>query len=582
MTTNRGRLVAGWLLVAGGYARAGADAGRFREVAADAGLRFQHVNGASGRYHLPEIMGAGGALFDFDGDGDLDVLLLQGRALVDGTPARTGSDGHRLFRNNLSSPADAGSKLHFTDVTDRAGFATGDYGMGAAVGDYDGDGDPDVYITNYGPNRLYRNNGDGTFTDVTAKAGEGLDDPRWSTSATFSDYDSDGDLDLFVANYVDFTVSGSKICFDPTGVRDYCGPLQFRPVPDRLFRNNGNGTFADASDSAGITKADGPGLGVVGADFNGDGRSDFYVANDGMANQLWLNQGDGTFEDEALMAGTALNAEGQAEGSMGLAIGDPDNDGDLDMFVTNITGESHAFYENLGHGQFEDRRLAARLAAATRPYTGFGTDWFDYDNDGLLDLFVANGAVTIIEALRADPFPFRQKNQLLRNIGGGRFREVTGEAGPALQLAEVSRGAAFGDVDNDGDVDVLVTNNGGPARLLLNESPPGSNWLVAQLEGVADNRQGLGVRVGLTTKDGATLWRRAHTDGSYMSASDPRVHFGLGTRAGVVSLVVEWPRGLREEWTGLRVNQIVTLKQGSGRNQLRTVRNRSFPRMFAN
>jgi hypothetical protein len=562
--TNWGPLAAGWLLVASGYARPGADAGRFRDVAAEAGLRFQHVYGASGRYHLPEIMGAGGALFDLDGDGDLDVLLLQGRALEDNMP-RGPSHGHRLFRNDLSSPAGAGSRLHFTDVTDRAGLAAGDYGMGAAVGDYDNDGDPDVYVTNYGPNRLYRNNGDATFTDVTARAGEGLDDPRWSTSAAFSDYDADGDLDLFVANYVDFTVSGAKLCSDPTGVRDYCGPLQFRPVPDRLFRNNGNGTFTDASDSSGITRADGPGLGVAGADFNGDRRTDFYVANDGMANQLWLNRGEGTFEDGALLAGTALNAEGQAEGSMGLAVGDPDNDGDLDMFVTNITGESHAFYENLGGGQFEDRRFAAGLAAATRPYTGFGTDWFDYDNDGLLDLFVANGAVTILEALRGDPLPFRQKNQLLRNAGGVRFHDVTGEAGAALQLAEVSRGAAFGDVDNDGDVDVLVTNNDGPARLLLNVSRPGASWLLAQLEGVADNRQGLGARVGLTTKDGVTLWRRAHTDGSYMSASDPRVHFGLGGRAGAVTVVVEWPRGLREEWRGLRANQIVTLKQGSGR-----------------
>jgi hypothetical protein len=561
-------VAAGLLFVAGDYARVGADAVGFRDVAADAGLRFQHVNGASGRYHLPEIMGAGGALFDFDGDGDLDVLVLQGRALDGTTPAQGPSRGHRLFRNDLSSPAGAGPQLHFSDVTDRAGFIPGDYGMGVAVGDYDNDGDPDLYITNYGPNRLYRNNGAGAFSDVTAAAGEGLNDPRWSTSATFSDYDADGDLDLFVANYVDFTVSGSKICFDPTGVRDYCGPLQFRPVPDRLFRNNGDGTFTDVSESSGITRADGSGLGVAGADFNGDGRSDFYVANDGMANQLWLNKGAGTFEDGALIAGVALNAEGQAEGSMGLAIGDPDNDGDLDVFVTNITGEGHAFYENLGGGRFEDRRLAAGLGAATRPYTGFGTDWFDYDNDGLLDLFVADGAVTISEALRRDLFPFRQRNQLLRNAGGIRFQDVTEEAGPPLQLSEVSRGAAFGDVDNDGDVDVLVTNNGGPARLLLNELPPGRFWLEVRLEGLADNRQGLGARVGLLTKDGATVWRRAHTDGSYLSASDPRVHFGLSNATDVAGVVVEWPRGSREAWTGLRANQIVTLKQASGRSRL--------------
>lgn len=557
-------VAAGSLLVASAQGQPGA-AGGFRDVAAEAGLQFQHVNGASGRYHLPEIMGAGGALFDFDRDGDLDVLLLQGRALDGSPPAQGPSRGHRLFRNDLSSPAGAGSKLHFTDVTDRAGFVPGDYGMGVALGDYDNDGDPDLYVTNYGPNHLYRNNGNGTFTDVTASAGEGLDDPRWSTSATFTDYDGDGDLDLFVANYVDFTVSGSKICFDPTGVRDYCGPLQFRPVPDRLFRNNGNGTFTDVSESSGITRADGPGLGVVGADFNGDGRSDFYVANDGMANQLWLNKGDGTFDDGALMAGVALNMEGQAEGSMGLAVGDPDSDGDLDIFVTNITGESHAFYENLGHGRFEDRRLPAGLGSATRQYTGFGTDWFDSDNDGRLDLFVANGAVTIIEALRGDPFPFRQKNQVLRNIGGTRFRDVTDEAGPGLQLAEVSRGAAFGDIDNDGDVDVLVTNNGGPVRLLLNESPRNRDWLEVRLEGRADNRQGLGARVGLLAKDGATVWRRAHTDGSYLSASDSRVHFALPATANLAGVVVEWPRGPREVWSGLRTRRIVTLKQGTGR-----------------
>ncbi len=286
-----------------------------------------------------------------------------------------------------------------------------------------------------------------------------------------------------------------------------------------------------------------------------------------MANQLWLNKGDNTFEDGALMAGVAFNMEGQAEGSMGLAVGDPDNDGDLDMFVANITGESHAFYENLGRGRFEDRRLVAGLGAATRPYTGFGTDWLDYDNDGLLDLFVANGAVTIIEALRGDPFPFRQKNQLLRNLGNGRFRDATGDAGPGLQLSEVSRGAAFGDVDNDGDIDVLVTNNGGPVRLLLNESSPGRCWIEVRLEGVADNRQGLGARVGLLTKDGATVWRRAHADGSYLSASDPRVHFGLSSTTALAGVVVEWPRGLREVWTGLRANQIVTLKQASGKSK---------------
>ena len=493
-------------------------------------------------------------------DGDLDVLLLQGRAL-EGHGLAAG--GHRLFRNDV--PPSSGPSLRFTDVTARAGFAPGDYGMGVAVGDYDNDGDPDVYMTNFGPNRLYRNNGDGTFADVTSAAGPGLDDPRWSTSASFSDYDADGDLDLFVANYVDFTVAGAKACHEPAGARDYCGPLQFRPLPDRLFRNNGNGTFADVSESAGIARTSGSGLGVAAADFNQDGRSDFYIANDGMANNLWLNRGNGTFADEALLSGTAFNADGRPEGSMGLAVGDPDNDGDDDIVATNITRETHAFYRNLGQGQFEDARVASGLAGATAPHTGFGTDWIDYDNDGWLDLFVANGAVTMIEALRGDPFPFRQPNQLLRNDRGGTLRDVTSQAGPALAQSEVSRGAAFGDVDNDGDVDVLVTTNNGPARLLLNETRSRHHWLEVRLEGMSDNRQGLGARVGLRRADGTMLWRRAHTDGSYLSSSDPRVHFGLGPSAEVDSVVVYWPRGLREEWQTAGVNRIVTLKQGTGR-----------------
>ena len=535
----------------------------FREGAASVGLTFAHDNGAAGQYHLPEIMGSGGALFDYDGDGDLDVLLLQGGAL-DGRAPRSASSGHhRLYRNDLSAAGERRSTMRFTDVTSKAGLGAG-YGMGAAVGDYDNDGDSDLYVTNYGPNQLYRNNGDGTFTDVTRSAGSGLDDARWSTSASFSDYDADGDLDLFVANYVDFTVKGAKVCTDPTGVRDYCGPLQFRPVPDRLFRNNDDGTFADVSESSGITKADGPGLGVVGADFSGDGLIDFYVANDGMANQLWRNRGDGTFVDGALMAGTALNADGTPEGSMGVAVGDPDNDGDLDVFVTNITRETHAFYRNLGGGHFEDGRLRAGLAGPTSPYTGFGTDWFDYDNDGLLDLFVANGAVTIIEALRGDPFPFRQRNLLFRNIGAGRFRDVTREAGAAFESLAVGRGAGFGDVDNDGDVDVLVTNNSGPVRLLLNEADPTHHWLQVRLRGVADNRQGLGARVGLRRADGTTIWRRARTDGSYLSASDPRVHFGLGSDSGIQAVTVEWPRGSREVWTGIVADRIVTLEQATG------------------
>jgi hypothetical protein len=543
-------------LVAAHTALAGSS-GAFVDSAAQAGLIFDHVNGAAGRYHLPEIMGSGGALFDFDLDGDLDVLLQQGGELEGHTPAGR----PRLFRNELS--ASANRALRFIDVTAAAGFAPG-YGMGVAIGDYDNDGDPDVYLTSYGTNHLFRNNRDGTFADVTRAAGAGLDDPRWSTSASFSDYDGDGDLDLFVANYVDFAVAGAKTCHHPTGARDYCGPLQFRPVPDRLFRNNGDGTFTDVSETAGLTGGDGAGLGVVGADFNDDGRGDFYVANDGTANQLWLNRGDGTFADGALLAGTAFNAEGGPEGSMGIAVGDADNDADPDIFVTNITRETHAYYRNLGQGRFEDARAVAGLAGPTAPYTGFGTDWFDYDNDGWLDLFVANGAVTIQDVLRPGRSPFGQPNQLLRNLGTGRFEDVTGTGGAALGLPDVSRGAAFGDVDNDGDVDVLVTNNSGPVRLLLNQAAAGRHWLTVRLAGATDNRQGLGARVGVRLPGGAMRWRRARTDGSYLSASDPRVHFGLGDVARPASVTVVWPSGLRERWDIDRADAIVTLKQGTG------------------
>ena len=283
-----------------------------------------------------------------------------------------------------------------------------------------------------------------------------------------------------------------------------------------------------------------------------------------MPNQLWINQRNGTFVDDALLAGVAFNMDGQPEGSMGLAIGDPDGDGDPDIFITNITAETHAFYENLGRGRFEDRRVTTGLAAATRAYTGFGTDWFDYDNDGLLDLFIANGAVTIIEVLRGDRFPFRQRNLLLHNVGGKRFRDVTREGGLAFEPASVGRGAALGDVDNDGDVDVLVTNNGGPVRLLLNETSAERPSLHVTLEGVADNRQGLGARVGVQRDDGTIVWRLARTDGSYLSASDSRVHFGLASGRRVRAIVVEWPRSGREVWTGIDPNRPLTLRQGTG------------------
>jgi enediyne biosynthesis protein E4 len=504
---------------------------------------------------MPEIMGAGGALFDYDGDGDLDVFLVQGAPLVAGKDVPP-VPGHRLLRNDLGHHGP-----RFVDVTGKSGLGRVTPGMGVAVGDYDNDGDPDLYVTAFGPNVLFRNNGDGTFADVTAEAGVG--EERWSASASFFDYDRDGDLDLFVANYLDFTVAGNRRCFDPVGARDYCTPSLYRPVPDRLFRNEGGGRFRDVSEAAGITRADGPGLGVVAADFDGDGWPDLYVANDGAANQLWMNRRDGTFEDRGLLSGTAYNAEGLPEGSMGVAAGDFDGDGDEDLFVTNLPRETNTLYVNQGKGLFQDATDAWGLGVPSATHTGFGADWLDYDNDGRLDLFVANGAVTIIEALRGQPYPFHERNQLIHNPGRPPFKETSDAAGAALALSEVSRGAAVGDVDNDGDVDVLVTNNNGPVRLLLNGATR-RPWLAVRLRGVADNRDGIGARVGLEREGEPTLWRRVHTDGSYLTAGDPRVHFGLGA-ARPRHVIVHWPSGAREAWAVSGQNRLLTLLQGTGR-----------------
>lgn len=543
----------------------------FREAAAATGLNFQHFTGATGAFFMPEIMGAGAALLDYDNDGDLDVYLLQG-ALLDEKkqasqarfpPPKDWRAGHRLFRNELLPSR----KLQFTDVTVQAGVGHLGYGMGAATGDYDNDGDVDLYVTSFGANVLYRNNGNGTFSDVTRAAGAGLDDPCWSTSAAFVDYDRDGDLDLFVCNYVDFTIRGNKRCLAPTGELDYCAPAAYRPVPARLFRNDGNGQFADATQTAGIGAAFGPGLGVTCADFNRDGWTDLYVANDGAANLLWINKGDGTFEEAGLLAGAAYSADGAARAGMGVTAGDFDNDDDDDLLVTNLTRQGSTLYRNNGQGQFDDATTEFNLAQPSFLSTGFGTAWFDYDNDGWLDLFAANGAVTLLPGQRGQPYPFRQRNQLFHNESGRGFREVTARAGAALQRAEVSRAAAFGDIDNDGDVDVLVTNNNGPVRLLLNQTvqlAAHPHWLQAKLIGVKDNRDGSGARVAVLRKNTRPLWRRVHSDGSYLAASDLRVHFGLGANANVEAIGVVWPSGARELWTKVRADALNTLRQHTG------------------
>jgi len=528
----------------------------FVEAAEQSGLKFTHANGATGQYYMAEQMGSGVAVFDYDNDGDLDIFVVDGGPLGSSAPHNAG----RLFRNDLTT---VGGKrtLRFTDVTERAGLVWHQYGMGVAVGDYDNDGDLDLFLTAFGPDALFRNNGDGTFTDVTATAG--VSDPLWSTSAAFFDYDRDGDLDLFVANYLDFTLADNKTCFDSVGARDYCSPRAYHPVPDRLYRNEGNGRFTNVTEAAGITKADGAGLGVAIGDYNGDGWIDLYVANDATPNQLWINRHDGTFKDEGMISGAAVTAAGNPEGSMGIASGDVDNDGDEDLFITNIIGETFVLYENDGKGSFEDARARWGVAAPTAALTGFGTDWIDYDNDGWLDLFVANGAVNVIEALRGQPNPFRMRNQLFHNTGKGRLVETSAAGGPAFQMTEVGRGAAFGDLDNDGDVDFVVTNNGGPVRLLLNQSPATNHWLQVRLEEAPGNRFGVGAWIGVERSGAPTLWRRARTDGSYLSANDFRVHFGLGGSAVAPAVVVQWPDGVRERWTDVQPDRVITLGRGA-------------------
>ncbi|MDE0185685.1 MAG: CRTAC1 family protein [Candidatus Poribacteria bacterium] len=528
---------------------------QFDDVTAESGIGFRHVNGAKGDYHLPETIGSGGAFFDYDTDGDLDLYLVNSGDLTG-----TDSDGTYtsvLYRNNGNGT--------FTDVTDAAGVGnSGNYGMGAACGDYDNDGDPDLYVTNFGANVLYQNNADGTFTDVTETAGVG--DALWGTSATFFDYDRDSYLDLYVANYVLYSLDVPYRRCGVHGIRTHCHPKNFDGAPDRLYRNNGDGTFTDATQAAGFGGIGGPhsgkGLGVVTADFNNDGEPDVYVANDDTPNFLFYNNGDGTFTETGLLAGCAFSFDGVAQAGMGVDAGDFNGDGNLDIFVTNLSHETNALYRNNGDGTFSDIVYEANLGKESYLFVGFGTRFFDYDNDGYSDIFIANGHIIEAIAQVTDVLTYAQRNQLFHNNGDGTFTEVSFESGPYFRREGVSRGAIFGDYDNDGDTDIVVAQSNQPAELLRNEGGNRRNWVRIKLVGTASNRDGIGARVTVTAGSESQM-QEVRTGLSYLSSNDPRVLFGLGDNTRIDRLEIRWPSGIVQALENLEVNrEIVVVEKG--------------------
>ncbi len=518
----------------------------FREEAQPAGLVFRHDSGHRGRFLFPECVCGGAALFDMDGDGDLDAYLVQSGELL-AEPARR--PGNRLYRNRGDGT--------FEDVTEGSGADDRGYGVGVTSGDYDNDGDADLYVTNLGPDALLRNEGGGRFSDVTAAAGAG--DPGWGVSAAFLDYDADGDLDLFVTNYINWIPEGERDCYS-LGKPDYCEPTGYQaPARDSLYRNNGDGTFTDVSEAAGLSTAFGNGMGVVCGDFDGDGALDIFVANDQMENQLWINRGDGSFQDRAALAGVAVDRDGLVKAGMGCDAADIDDDGDLDLLVVNLYSQSDSLFRNEGK-YFSDQTDVAGLAWASRPFTRFGLGFADFNNDGRLDIFQANGRVRrLSETWSADPYA--EPQVLLAGTEGGRFLPVA-DGGTSPPLVATSRGAAFGDLDGDGRVDILLASRDGPAHLLRNVAPGAGNWIMFRvLE--EHGRDALGASVTLSV-NGRRLRRDVRTAYSYGAANDPRVHVGLGGATIAGGVEVRWVDGAIESFGDFPAGRIVTLRRGEG------------------
>ena len=520
---------------------------RFVDATREAGIDFEHVNGANGRKFVIETVGPGGGFFDYDGDGRLDIYLVNGAA-VPGTEYEKAPQ-NALYRNE-------GEGI-FANVTLSAGVGDTGYGMGCAVGDIDNDGDLDLYVTNFGANALYRNEGEGTFADATLSAGVG--DERWGSSSAFADVDRDGFIDLYVGNYHNFSYANHRVCAEGgSGLQLYCGPEAFDGISDVLYHNKGDGTFEDITRAAGLDSPEGKELGVVFGDVDLDGDPDLYLANDKTLNFLYLNDGTGRFEEEGLLTGTAYNEDGDVEAGMGVDMGDYDNDLLPDLFVTNFQWETNTLYKNLGDGTFVDETFTAGLGKDSIPYLAWGTRFFDVDNDGDRDLFIANGHLeSDVEQYENTTFP--QRNQLFLNGGDGRFEECVEEGG-ALALFRVSRGVAFGDYDDDGDIDVLVANVNSAPTLMRNEGATG-HWLRLRLEGRESNRAGIGARVEVHSGD-LVQTDEVRSGASFLSQSDLRLHFGLGDAEAIERLVVHWPSGQVDEYADLAVDRDLVLVEG--------------------
>jgi hypothetical protein len=526
----------------------------FTDITQVSGVKFKHVFAPEKKYIL-ESMSGGVALFDYDNNGWQDIYFVNAPTVTQPAGARS-----ELWRNNGDGT--------FTDVTDKAGVGFPGWGMGVCAGDYDNDGWEDLYVTCFGANRLYRNQGakggDVTFTDVAAKAG--VADPRWSTGAAFGDYNNDGRLDLFVANYVDLKLDAlpefgkGKHC-QLQGLPVQCGPQGLKGAGDSLFRNNGDGTFTDVSKPAGVADASESlfGLGVVWCDFNEDGHIDLYVANDTGANYLYQNKGDGSFSEIGLMSGAALSEDGKGQASMGVAIGDTDHRGKMNLFVTNFSDEYNAFYRHEKNFTFTDVSYATQTGKASLPYVGWGSGFFDYDNDGWLDLLAINGHVYPQLATAKLKIAYAQRKLFYRNQRNGAFAETA--AGEALNEPSVSRGAAFGDLDNDGDVDVAINNLDGAPTVLRNDGGNQQNYLSINLIGAKSNRSACGARVKVTAGDLVQVAER-RSGGSYLSHNDTRLHFGLEKRAKVDAVEVRWPSGVTQKFMNLPVNSFVRIKEG--------------------